>query len=294
MIQKIGFVGLGAMGLGMARNLLEGGFEVHGCDLREEARQALREVGGSATDSIETLLEPKPDVLALCLAGEAVTQICENVLLPRAPAGLRIMDHSTIPAPETRRLHAAFAEKGIDYFDVPISGGRGGAESGQLYLFIGGTAEHRADFTAYFDAVANPETVFYAGQVGQGQVMKAVQNMASWYMNAARQEILAFARHSGLSDAHILQSVKEDREPGDFARLLRQINADNVGIQVNLNAEYAYFLKEADANGFPMPLMRGLMDFLETEPRDAIDVVNRPAHNTWQRFMRTCEATPKS
>ncbi len=291
-MKTVGFVGLGAMGLGMAKNLLQAGFEVTGCDLQPEPRQAFVAAGGKATAQLDALLDDPPDALSLCLAGGALLKVCDSLLLERAPRGLTIFDHSTIPVPETRRLHAAFAERGVDYLDVPMSGGRGGAEAGQLHLYVGGPREALTAFIAYFEAVAHPETIFFAGKPGQAQVMKCVQNMASWYVDAVRMEILAFGMHSGLTDEQLQQACKEAHQPGPFTNALKRIRRGDTGFLVNLNAEYDYFLQEADANGFPMPMMRGLMDFLHTEARDATDVVHRPAHNTWQRFMRTCRPGP--
>ncbi|MGF1450208.1 MAG: NAD(P)-dependent oxidoreductase [Opitutales bacterium] len=290
MIRTVGFVGLGAMGLGMARNLLQAGFHVTGCDLQPDPRKAFQAAGGAVTEQLDTLLANPPDVLSLCLASGAQLKLCDAVLIERAPEGLTILDHSTIPAPETRRLHVAFAQRGVRYLDVPMSGGRGGAESGQLHLYVGAAREDCAECLPYFEAVAHPETIFFAGQPGQAQVMKCVQNMASWYLDAVRMEILAFGLHSGLTDQQLAQACKEAHQPGPFTNALARIRRGDTGFQVNLNAEYDYFLQEADANGFPMPMMRGLMDFLHTEPREATDVVHRPAHNTWQRFMRTCPA----
>jgi 3-hydroxyisobutyrate dehydrogenase-like beta-hydroxyacid dehydrogenase len=287
-MERVGFVGLGAMGQGMARNLLKAGFAVVGCDRSAQARERFVGAGGVAVDSVEALLGKRPEWIALCLAAEATRRLCEGELLDAVPAGVGIVDHGTLPAPETRRLHGLFAGRGIAYLDVPVSGGPGGAEAGELFLFVGACEGERPELRGYFAAVGHPERIYFGGEPGAGQVMKAVQNMSTWYLDSIRMEILAFGLHSGLSDEALLQATREAGAPGPFTALLGKVRGGNEHAAVGLNAEFDYFLDEARANGFAMPAMRGLMAFLHEQPRDATDVVHRPAHHTWKRFMRTC------
>lgn len=279
------------MGMGMALNAHKAGLQVTACDLRPEARAAFEEAGGQSVASIDEILTSGCDAIALCLASAPTIKLSEAVLLPKLPQGAVVLDHGTLPVPETRRLHQAFAERGIQHMDVTISGGRGAAEEGSLFLYIGSTEEQVAPWKPYFEAIANMETVYYAGAPGQGQVMKAVQNMASWYLDTIRMEIIAFGFHSGLTPTQIRQATKEEHQPAGFSRALSLLERKVHHFEVGLNAEFEYFLEEADANCFPMPAMRGLIEYLRREERDTIDVVNRPAYHQWKRFMRDGQAT---
>jgi 3-hydroxyisobutyrate dehydrogenase-like beta-hydroxyacid dehydrogenase len=268
----------------MAANLLEAGFAVTGFDLRDEALERFAAAGGTPAGSVEAVLDAQSTV-AFCLAGHPMEELCERVVLGRVRRGQIIVDHATMPAPSTRELHRRFAAQGARYCDATISGGAGGAAAGALKVFFGGA---RSDFDAlqpYFRAVADPETIFYAGEGGMGQVMKAVQNMSSWYLDAIRMEIIAFGLHSGLSWDQIRQAVNEHRSPGPFSATIRRVQGDDPAFKTAVNAEFDYFLEETKANGFPMPAMRGLMEYLHQQERDTIDFVNRPGHNIWKRFM---------
>lgn len=287
-MQNIAFVGLGAMGFGIAKNLHAAGLPVTGCDLDPVRLETFAALGAPTSSDLPSLLTSQFPILATCLAGKDMLPLCDKLLLPNTPPGTTLIDHATIPTPDTRRLHHAFAQRGVNYLPVPMSGGQGLADAGQLLLFIGATPQATTHLRPYFDAIGDPQLTYYAHDPDKAQVMKAVQNMASWYLDTIRMEIIAFGLHSGISHQQIAQACREAHQPGPFSRLLQLIaHQPQSKVLVGLSAEFDYFLKEADASGFPMPAMRGLMQFLHQRPPDTTDVVHRPAHHTWQRLINS-------
>jgi len=129
---SIGLIGLGAMGSRIARNLVNAGYPVRGYDIRPEAVAALVEAGGSAAESATDVVQ-RSGVVLTSLVAHVYLEIAQASLLPKARAGQVFIDHSTVPAPETRRLAIAFAGKGATALDVPVSGWITGAESGKTF-----------------------------------------------------------------------------------------------------------------------------------------------------------------
>jgi 3-hydroxyisobutyrate dehydrogenase-like beta-hydroxyacid dehydrogenase len=169
-----GIVGLGDMGLAMAKNIVENGYSLTGYDLRDERLQALQALGGKAASSPREVGEQADVVFIMVLNGKQVYQVvtAQDGLLQSMRAGSTIIVSATIEPREVREVAKAVLDKGIDLIDTPVSGGKAGAEAGTLTMMA---AAKKEVFDANQDVLqAVGEKIFHVGEeIGTGQTVKA-------------------------------------------------------------------------------------------------------------------------
>jgi len=200
-------VGLGLMGLPMARNILNAGYHLTVWN-RTAAKAAplvaggARQAGSAAdvarvSDVVVTIVTDSPDV-------EAVVGSADGVL-SGATAGSTWIDMSTISPEVTRRLGAAAAERGVAALDAPVSGGPPGAEAGTLSIMVGGDQE-------VFDAClpllqTMGKTITRVGDLGAGQVTKACNQVVIAATLAGIAEALVLGAKAGVDPSLIRQAL---------------------------------------------------------------------------------------
>jgi 3-hydroxyisobutyrate dehydrogenase-like beta-hydroxyacid dehydrogenase len=174
MMKNVGIVGLGDMGLGMAKNILAGGFPLSGFDLRDARLAKLKEAGGTPAASARHVGEASDVAFVMVLNGDQVEQavLGPDGLLDGMSPGNTIVVSATINPAEVRELVRPLAEKGVNLVDSPVSGGKSGAEEGALTLMTAAKADVLEENRAVLDAVS--KVVFHVGEeIGQGQTVKA-------------------------------------------------------------------------------------------------------------------------
>lgn len=174
----IGFLGLGNMGGPMARNLLKVGHRLSVFDLSPAALASLVEAGAQQADSPAAVAQAGVEVIISMLpAATHVRQVYlgDNGLLSHVPAGVLLIDCSTIDPMTAREVAAAAASKGNPMLDAPVSGGTGGATAGTLTFMVGGKD---ADFyQAEPILAAMGKNIVHCGDSGNGQVAKVANNL---------------------------------------------------------------------------------------------------------------------
>ncbi len=282
----IGFIGLGAMGKPMVHNLLAAGYAVYGFDLNQERLDAAVTAGAKPAKNIADLVAKAPIILASLPSSQAFVTVAETELLPHVRAGQTIIDVGTTTIPQTRRLAAAFADKDVDFIDAPLSGGPGGVERKQLYIFIGGERQVVEQQMPLFVAIGGPDRITYCGPVGAGQAVKGVNQLMMGLGNAAYLEAISFGVNAGV-DAEIIQQAlgNTGRWRVDLHSTASQIAAgqgEEVGIKFR---ELPYFLEAAAALGFPLPLTEHLYNVCKEGERVVVDD-NRPAPSFWHELTQ--------
>lgn len=166
-------VGLGNMGMGLAKNLLEADFAVSGFDLRPERGKLLADLGGAAVTSLAELAAADA-VFVMVMSGAQVMDVVagEGGLMQSLKAGASIIVTATIEPAEMRAVGSAIAGTGINLIDSPVSGGKFGAEAGTLTMM---GAASPAVFEANLDVLnAVGGQIFHVGEeIGMGQTVKA-------------------------------------------------------------------------------------------------------------------------
>jgi L-threonate 2-dehydrogenase len=214
--QQIGFVGLGAMGAGMARNLLKAGFAVAGCDRRPAALDALVEAGGKAAAN-PAGAAARANLLFVMVVND--TQV-EDVLFGRDGAletlapGSTVVLCSTVPAAFVRDLGPRLLERGIHLLDAPVSGGAIGAERGALTIMASGSAQAFAAADAALAACAS-KVHRLSDQPGIGSTVKAVNQLLAGVNLVTAAEGMAFGVALG-ADPKVLFEVIRNAAGGSW------------------------------------------------------------------------------
>jgi 3-hydroxyisobutyrate dehydrogenase len=205
---KIGFIGLGMMGRGMAANLQKAGYALVVHDLTRQAASQHLENGATwvptpravaqACDLVFTSLPTPADVEEVGLGAEG--------LAAGFRAGAAWFDLSTNAVDVVRRLNATFAAKGVDFLDAPVSGGPIGAESGRLAIWVGGDKAVFDRHKAVLDAMGDQAR--YIGPPGAGTIAKLVHNISSAAINTAVTEAMTMGVKAGLDPLALWEAIR--------------------------------------------------------------------------------------
>ncbi|ROT97798.1 NAD(P)-dependent oxidoreductase [Histidinibacterium lentulum] len=193
MAPRVGVVGLGQMGQGIARNLVAAGLAGTVTDARPGCAEGFP---GHWAASVAEVVAAGEITLFVVPTTADIAAALEGVDM--APGHL-VVDLTTSEPGAGRALAARLAERGAAYVDAAMSGGGAGAEAGTLTLMAGGAAEDMARLAPVFDVIAGK--VFHLGPVGSGQTMKLVHNMILHTTFLATCEGLWLARAAGLDPA---------------------------------------------------------------------------------------------
>jgi 3-hydroxyisobutyrate dehydrogenase len=209
MTETVGFIGLGIMGQGMARNLLKAGFDLHVWNRTASRMDALKAEGAIPAASPADLAA-RCDIIALCVSDTPdVVAVLTGDDPPGVLHGLRpgslVIDMSTISPHTTRELAAQVAAKGAHMLDAPVSGGSEGAAKGTLSIMIGGEAEQVARARPLLQAMG--KTITHVGGHGDGQMVKLVNQILVVGHALAMSEALLFAQAGGLDLRKTLEAV---------------------------------------------------------------------------------------
>jgi 3-hydroxyisobutyrate dehydrogenase len=192
---RIGFVGLGNMGLPMALNLIKAGHAVSGFDVNAAAMETLAASGGKVTsrpaaevDVVLTMLPSGAEVRQVYLGGGGVLDTVSTDTL--------LIDCSTIDVDVARAVAAAAEAKGLSMLDAPVSGGVGGAQAGTLTFMVGGPQAAFARAKPLLEAMG--KTIVHAGAAGNGQAAKICNNMILGISMIAVSEAFVLAEKLGL------------------------------------------------------------------------------------------------
>ena len=174
---KVGFIGLGNMGMPMAQNLLKAAYEVTGFDLNVQATELLAANGGTSANSVADACKAAEVVITMLPAGEQVRDVylgADGVLASVAP-GTLLIDSSTIDVQTARDVAQAAQDKGLAMADAPVSGGVTGAEAATLTFMVGGSDDAFERARPVLEKMG--KTIVHAGGPGNGQAAKICNNM---------------------------------------------------------------------------------------------------------------------
>jgi 2-hydroxy-3-oxopropionate reductase len=236
---RIGFIGLGSMGGGMARCLLRKGYQLDVYARRPEVAQALKQAGSNVAAKPADMAGC--DLVFLCLpdapAVEEVLFGADGLAAVLRP-GSCVVDTSTIASTSARAIGAKLAERGVSFLDAPVTGGQQGAEAGTLGTMVGGPLEVLEACRDVMGAFC--KTITHVGALGAGQTVKACNQVAvngallgvADAMLLARQEgvdlnvmrdvLLGGAARSFSLENHGARIISGNFKPGFRTRLMRK------------------------------------------------------------------------
>ena len=192
---RIGFIGLGNMGGGMALNLVKAGHQVVAFDLTQAAVAKAVEGGCRQAHSAAESATDADAIVTMLPAGQHVAAVCRE-LFPLLRPGTLLIDCSTIDVATARSLAGEAEQAGFAMVDAPVSGGIMAANAGALTFMVGGSVEGFAGAEPILAAMG--KAVIHAGDAGAGQAAKICNNMILGATMIATCEALALARRLGL------------------------------------------------------------------------------------------------
>jgi 3-hydroxyisobutyrate dehydrogenase len=193
---KTGFIGIGAMGVGMARNLHKRGLLTHVWNRTQERAATLAQELGIRTANSPADLATQCDCIVLCVAADADVLAVIDAIAPQLRVGTIVIDCSTVSADTARTAAAKLAARQAEFLDAPVSGGVEGARNGTLAIMVGGDEHTFTRAKPVLDAMGT--TVTHFGSTGAGQAAKATNQIMCAGIIQAVSEAMAFAKAEGL------------------------------------------------------------------------------------------------
>ncbi|MFJ9382558.1 NAD(P)-dependent oxidoreductase [Peribacillus sp. NPDC101481] len=238
-LKSVGFIGLGAMGMPMAKNVLKKGYELHvSSHKNRKPIEELKKYGAIEHISIADIISHSQVLISILPTDNEM----ENVLLSdqvlKSFNSDKILIEMTSGSPGMmKKIHAAYQEKRIRVLDAPVSGGTFGAEQGNLTVIAGGDSEVLEKARPVLEAMA--QSIYLVGSIGAGKAIKAINQMLAGIQMIASAEAVALA-----------EQLDVDMD------MLKQVIGNSSGASWMLVNKLDSLLKRDFAPGFKLSLMK--------------------------------------
>jgi 3-hydroxyisobutyrate dehydrogenase len=205
----VGFIGLGTMGGKMATNIQKAGYKVIVHDLHRQSASHHLQAGAEWAETPRALAE-KCDVIFTSLPEPTDVErvgVGADGLIEGVKKGAAWFDLSTNAQSVVKGLHAAFAAKGVQMLDAPVSGGPSGAASRKMAIWVGGDRATFDKFKPVLDAMGDKPS--YVGGIGTATVAKLVHNMSSYAISCALAETFTMGVKAGMDPVALWEAVRQ-------------------------------------------------------------------------------------
>jgi putative dehydrogenase len=258
-ISRVGVVGLGAMGMGMAQSLLRAGLEVHACDVRPEAVEKVVAAGGHGATSPADLAGKVEALLIVVVNAAQTEQVlfgADGAAAHLAP-GAVVIASATVSPEFAEALGARLHAMGLRFIDAPISGGAAKAATGQMSVMAAGAPETFAVCTRLFDAIC-AKLYRLGDQPGQGSKVKMINQLLAGVHIAAAAEAMALGLRAGCDPDALYEVISnsagsswmfQNRVPHILAGDYTPLSAVNIFVK-----DLGIVLDYAKKSIFPLPL----------------------------------------
>ncbi|WP_458412886.1 NAD(P)-dependent oxidoreductase [Schinkia sp. CFF1] len=270
---KVGFIGLGNMGLPMAKNLVKAGYDVVGKNRSNGKEDLFTQAGGKIGMSVAEMAR-ELDVILTCLPLPVDVEniyFGEEGLIENGHEGLILVDHSTVAPGLNEKIAKAASAKGIEFLDAPISGGNFGAADGTLTIMVGGKKDIFDKVLPLFNVMG--ENIYHIGDTGSGSVVKLINNLMVAFHTQAVSEAVTLGKKMGVDldllftilnnsyaqsriyDRHYNNFIAKNQFEAGFAikllhkdmRLAEEM-ADSVNMELPIGTQLTDILKDAIEN----------------------------------------------
>jgi len=242
---RIGFIGVGTMGLPMAVNLVKKGFAVTAYDLNAQAVKAAVAAGMTAAASAAEAVAGADIVVTMLPSSPHVESVYggDGGVINAARKGTLCIDMSTVDPAASRRVAAAAAERGLRFADAPVSGGTPRAIDGTLAIMVGASGE---DFQAALPALqAMGANVIHVGPVGSGEVAKLCNNLIAGVTAVAVSEAFRIAEGFGVDAKTVTEVIAK--------------SSGNTWVMENMHPVPGLVARAASSNDYAPGFMTDLM-----------------------------------
>lgn len=206
---KVGFIGLGTMGRGMAHNLQRAGHDLVVHDINRASGAPFEEAGATWADSVADLARAV-HVVFTSLPGPVEMRTIgtgADGLLGALKPGSVWFDLTTNSPTVVREVHAAARQHGVELFDAPVSGGPKGAASGKLAIYVGGDRAAFDRVGPVLDAIG--DQILYVGEIGAGNTAKLVHNCASMIIRSGIAEVFTMGVKAGVEPDALWHALRQ-------------------------------------------------------------------------------------
>lgn len=267
--RRVGLIGLGAMGQGVAHNLLRAGFEVHGCDVRADAREALVRAGGRAHTSPGEVGAACEIVIVLVVNADQTDSVLFGAdgAAARMHAGGVVVASATTPPAFVARLAGRLREHDLLLLDAPVTGGVTGAEAGTLTLLSSGPVAAYAKCEDVLAAFSD-QVYRFGEEPGLGAQVKVINQLLVGVQIAAAAEAMAFGMRKGVDPRLLYEAIRSgagnswafgDRAPRMFSGDRTTYTALDIFVK-----DLGLVLESARDAEFPTPLASAAYELFAT------------------------------
>lgn len=262
---NIGFIGLGVMGAPIAARLARAGHSLKVNDLRRP------ELPGAAWTDSAAAAVADAEVAFTSLPGPAEVEALAAKIGPALARGAAWFDLTTNSPACVRRVHASLASRGVQFLDAPVSGGREGAHSGKLALWVGGDEAIYRKHEGVLRVIGDQP--IYVGPIGAGSVAKLVHNAASFTVQTALAEVFTLGVKAGVEPLALFKAIRQGAtgRKRTFDRLAEQFlpgKYDPPGFALRLaHKDLSLALELAREVGVPMQVAQVAMGEFEEAMR---------------------------
>ncbi len=271
-MKKIGFIGLGIMGSGMAGQLLEKGYELTVWNRDPSKAAALVKRGAGLAESPSEMAANVEVIITMVRDDAASRQVImgEQGALSTARPGTFFIDMSTVTPMLARELALAVQNKGCVFLDAPVTGSKEAAASGKLNILVGGQFE---DLEAQRDVLeAMSQSITHIGPNGTSAIFKLANNQLIATLMAAMGESLALCEAAGLSRELVVETLAATITRASGLKKTKIINQDwSTDFALDLmHKDMTQTMEAANAAGVPMPVLAAAREKFQQARRDGM------------------------
>jgi 3-hydroxyisobutyrate dehydrogenase len=207
--EKIGFIGLGAMGSPMSQNLIKKGYDLTVCDLIAKRVEPLKKMGAQIADTPKAVAEKSDVVITIVLSSPDVRAaiLGENGVIEGIREGATVIDMSTIDPVTTREVSQKLSGKGVKMLDAPVARGVKAAVAGTLAIFVGGEKEVYDQCKEILAAMGSD--VEYVGDIGAGEIVKIINNLIIAVSMCSLSEALVLGVKAGVKPDVLIEALSK-------------------------------------------------------------------------------------
>ena len=290
MKEKVGVIGLGAMGSGMARNILKGGFPLWVYDLCPETLHELVARGAQAAEDITDIGE-RCDWIVFALPDASVVESVlfgTDGLKPALKPGHILIDCGTSHPVFAQQAAETLHKAGIAFLDAPVSGMPSGAEAGTLTVMVGGDENAYNTVTPLLETIG--ETIVHMGPAGNGQLAKITNNVLYNISCAAMAEVLPMAAKMGLDSEKICSVVSSGTGQSYgfdfFSPLILQRNFTPGYPMQSAYKDMATIMEIANQQQIPLPVTTATMQTYQMALAQNLGAENKGAMiKVWESLL---------
>jgi len=269
---KLGYIGLGKMGLNMVKLLLEKGYTVTAFDKNDSAVREIAQSGAESAISLQALSSSldSPRLIWIMVPHSVVDFVLEE-LVPSLEKGDTVIDGGNSPYKESIKRSVDLEEKGIDFLDVGVSGGPSGVRAGSC-IMVGGKRDIFNKYEKLFKDLSVENGYGYMGKSGAGHFVKMVHNGIEYGMMQAIAEGFAVMSASPfqldlikIAEVYNHRSVIESRLVGWLRNAFKQYGErlNDISGSVSHSGEGMWMVESAKELGIPVPIIEGALRFRE-------------------------------